>query len=1251
MTSQGSAVAEGQRFDNPEAYIPRDRRRALAFGQQMPDRVHGAGLFADISGFTPLTEALATELGAQRGAEVLTAILGDVISAVIEELDRYGGDVIYFSGDAITCWIDGDDGSRATACALAMQEAMARVGAVTTPGGRPVTLAMKVAIAVGPARRFVVGVPRVQLIDVLAGRLVDQLADAEHHAEKGEVVLDASAIEALGNRVEIAAMRHDDETGRAFGVVARLLVDVPEARVEEPPPLPESTVRQWLLPAVYERMRTGRGEFLAELRAAYPLFLRFGGIDYDDDDEAITKLNEFVIRAQEILDGFGGNVLQLTLGDKGAYLYGVFGSPHAHEDDAARAASAALELLELGSTTAATDIQVGIAHGRLRSGTYGHPMRRTFVCLGDAVNLSARLMSAAPPGRIYVSGTVHGHTADAFTWDQIPSLTLKGKSQPVEVYALTGAVARRSRRQVRYDLPIVGRVDELRELDRRLDVARSGSGQVVGLAAEAGLGKSRLLAEFARNARRAGLDVAFGECQAYGTTTSYLPWREVWRVLLGVDDAAPPARQRAAVERALGAIDPELVPRAPLLEAVVDVEIPENELTASFDPKLRKASVEDLLARCLVALADEPVVIVLEDCHWIDELSKDLLASLVRATSDAPVCFVLAYRPAPEPGGALGLERLAGFGEIELARLDAEASGQIIRSKLAQLVGGDRTVPESLVELISARAEGNPFYVEELLNFLVSRGVDFADQRALEGLDLPNSLQSLILGRIDQLTEAPRRTLKVASVVGRVFPAPVLPRVYPEIGELQDVLEQLDGLRTLDLIAPEREDIRSYLFRHVLIQTVAYESMPFALRSRLHRRVGEDIEREGGEAIDRQLDLLAYHYWHSDDDAKKRDYLWRAATAAQAAYANTAAIDYLERLVPLLEGGERVRAGLALGRSLELTGAWQRAEEVDLEALELAAGLGDDAARAQAELALAEVARKQGRYDDATSRLEAAADVFRRLDDDAGTGQVLHLAGTVAAQRGDYDTARRRYRESLAIRERRDEKDPLARLLANLAIIAEYEGDFDESRRLNLEALAIRTELGDRWAIAMSQNNLGMIALHQRDFAEAATRFDESVRLGREVGDPWVLALGDENRGNAKRGLGDYAGARAGYAAALRAFLVLDDRWDLAFLLEYVAMLATAEGAHATALELAGAAERLREEIGAGRAPALAEELDRELAPSREALGPEAIEAALSRGRALDLDAAAHRALAFCEADRPIDPATESRAGEVPAPG
>ena len=1196
----------------------------------MPDRVHGAGLFADISGFTPLTEALANELGPQRGAEVLTAILGDVISAVIDELDRFGGDVIYFSGDAITCWIDGDDGTRATACALAMQSAMARVGSITTPGGTPITLAMKVAIAVGPARRFVVGVPRVQLIDVLAGRLVDQLADAEHHAEKGDVVLHETAMAAIGDRVAIRETREDHENGRRYGVVDRLLVDVAESRVEEPPPLPESVVRQWLLPAVYERMRTGRGEFLAELRAAYPLFLRFGGIDYDDDDDADVKLDAFVSRAQEILDGFGGNVLQLTLGDKGAYLYGVFGSPLAHEDDAARAASAALELLDLEATTAATDIQVGITHGRLRSGTYGHPMRRTFVCLGDAVNLSARLMSAAPPGRIYVSRTLHDDAGDAFRWEQLPSMKVKGKADAVEVFALTGALTRTSRRQTRYELPIVGRRAELGQLDARLDQARGGRGQVVGIAADAGMGKSRLVAEFVRNARRAGLNVAFGECQAFGTTTSYLAWREVWRTLFGVDEAASVERQRAAIERALSAIDPALLPRAPLLEAVVGIAIPDNELTAAFDPKLRKASLEDLLSRCLAAIATRPQVIVLEDCHWIDEPSKDLLDVLVRASAGLPVCFVVAYRPATEPGGDLGLERLPQFGEIGLGLLDAAEIRQVIRSKLSQLIGGDRETPEPLVELITTRAEGNPFYVEELLNYLVTRGVDPGDLDALQDLTLPNSLQSLILGRIDQLDEEPRRTLKVASVLGRVFNAPVLPRVYPQIGTLETVRGQLDELRSLDLIALDREAEQAYLFRHILTQTVAYESMPFALRATLHHRVGEDLEAGGTEVIERSLDLLAYHYWRSEDDAKKRTYLGLAAAAAAATYANAAAIDYYERLVPLLEGSEHVAALLKLGRILELVGDWGRAEAVTAEALDLATAVGDGDAQGWAHVGLAELARKQGQFDPATVQIDAASGCFEAAGDEAGLGQVLHLAGTVAAMTGDMPTARRRYEESLAIRQRLGDLAKVGALYSNLAIVAEHEGKPEETRRLNELALETRRQAGDRWGVGVSLNNLGALAIREGHTEEGRRQVEEALHLMLEVGDALFAATTRSLLGNAARDVGDFDSARRMYREGLTALAAMDDPISTAEMLEDVALLATATGDHRRAVELVEAADVIRKDVGSVVSSASEDEFAARLAPSLEALGEEAAQAASERGRQLDQAGAIAAALEVC---------------------
>ncbi len=1149
---------------------------------------------------------------------------------------RHGGDVIYFSGDAITCWLDGDDGLRATAAALAMQTAMARVGTIRTPGGATVQLALKVAVAAGNARRFVVGDPEIQLIDVLAGALIDDLADTEHHAEKGEVVLDPSAIEALGVRVRIGTWREDPERERRFGVVEALDTVVPTLEVEEPPALDDDLVRPWLLPAVWDRLRTGRGEFLAELRPAFPLFVRFGGIDYDDDPDAISKLDEFVRRAQRILAGFGGNVLQLTLGDKGAYLYGVFGSPVAHEDDAARAAAAALELRDLERTTQARGIQIGITHGRLRSGTYGHAMRRTFVCLGDAVNLSARLMSAAPAGRIYVGEDVREMAGDAFLWQRLPDLTVKGKTGAIVAHELTGSLERASRRKIRFELELVGRRAELETLDAGLEAALRGEGTIVGIAAEAGMGKSRLVAEFVRSARRRGVVVAFGECQSFGTNTSYFVWREIWRRLLRLEEGDPASDQRAAIEAELEAIDPSLVARAPLLEAVLGLEIPDNEMTAALDAKLRKASLEDLLATSLRArAAGEPLVLVLEDCHWIDALSRDLLAVLGRAAAGLSVLIVLAYRPTAEPGGGLGIERLPSFGEIVLGELDHDDAAALIRSKLEQVRSGivgsaGSEAGDALVALVTERAEGNPFYIEELISYIVAHGVDPADAAAVRALELPESLHSLVLSRIDTVGEEPRRTLKVASVVGRVFEAPVLPGAYPELGELDTVIDQLDTLRAADLVNLDRAADQAYLFKHVATQEVAYESLPFAVRAMLHGRVGAYIERSDPDAVERNLDLLAHHFWNSDDEDRKRSYLARAADAARESYANAAAIDYLTRLVPLLDKGERTAAMLKLAKVQELVGDWTTAEGVATEALALATDLGDLGAQGWSHAALAEVARKQGRFDDATARLDAARTAFDAIGAADGTGQVLHLAGTVAAQRGDYDTAQARYEESLAIRERLDDRASMGGLYSNLGVIEEYRGDYTAARAVNEQALSIRTDIGDRWAIGVSQNNLGMIALHEGAFGEARDRFEASIRLNREVGDAWMVAIGHNNLGTASRGLGDHAAAREHYAASLRAYRDYDDRWALAFLLEDVGVLEAQTGQAERAFELLGAAESLRTTIGSPRGTALEEELAAHLETARATIGDEAAEAAIARGRELDVGRAVELGLAAC---------------------
>ena len=1217
------------------AYIPMDRRQALARGAELPDRDQGAALFADIAGFTPLTEALVRELGRQRGAEELTRYLNLVYDALIDRLHCYGGSAIAFAGDAVTCWFSGDTGHRATAAAFAMQSAMQDFAAITTPLNQTVSLTMKAAVAAGPARRFLVGDPAIRIIDALAGETLVRLAAGEHLAEKGEVIVAAEVQAALGERLEIAATRRDAQ-GRAFAVARRLTQPAAIAAWPDllPAALTDAQVRPWLLPPVYARLRAGMGHFLAELRPTVALFVRFGGIDYDADPAAGSKLDAYIRWIQHVLERYQGTLIDLNIGDKGSYVYVNFGAPIAHEDNATRACAAGLDLrTPPAELSFIGPVQIGISQGRMRAGAYGGAMHRTYGVLGDEVNLAARLMMAAQPGQILVSESAQRGLDDAFVWAALPPIRVKGKTDPAVVFALQAPQRRaaRHRSPTAFATPLIGRRAELAAARAHMDLARQGRGQLVSLVAAAGLGKSRLLAEIVGQGEQAGFLCVGGECEAYGVNTSYLVWQPIWRALLGVDPDGEPDEQIRQLEQRVAAINPALVRRVPLLSAVLNLAIPDNALTRAFDAKLRKTSLEGLLADCLAGLAQRrPLLIALEDCHWLDPLSHDLLETLGQTIAGLPVFVVAAYRP-------LELERLKDvrisalphYVEIALDELQPADLAELARGRLAQLPGAQgRGAPAALVARMVAQAEGNPFYLEELINFIRYNGIDPDDQAALDRLELPSSLQSLVLSRLDQLGESQKTTLKVASVIGRVFRNAWLWGVYPDLGAPGHVVDDLARLTEQEFTAPATgEGEPAHAFKHIITQNVVYESLLHVVRAELHAQVGAYIEESYPDRLGQFVDLLAFHYDRSELTDKRRLYLRRAGEAAQAAYANDAAIDYYGRVLPLLDAADRADTLLKLGEVLRLVGRWDASAARYDEALSLATATGNQSTQAWSRIASGELLRLQGKYAEAWEQFTRAQIIFAAMDNRQGVAQVLHVGGTLAAQQGDYATAEARYNASLALRQQLGDRDGEARLLSNLAIIAEYQGNLDAALHLNRRSLAIRRDLGDRATIANSVNNLGNVLLARGDYAAARASLEEAVALQREIGDRWGLANALNNLGNAVRAQAGYAEARRLYTESLTINRTLGDRWALAYLLEDLGCLAALEGEAERSLVLVGAAAALRGVIGAPLPPADQAKLDQTLAPARAALGDVA-DAASRRGQALPLDAALDFALA-----------------------
>jgi predicted ATPase/class 3 adenylate cyclase len=1217
------------------AYIPMDRRQVLATGADLPERMQGSALFADISGFTPMTEALSQALGAQQGAEELTRYLNMVYDALVNQLHAFGGSVIGFSGDAITCWFDGDSGIRAAGCAMAMQAAMQTFASIELPGDKSVALGIKIAISSGTAGRLLVGDPEVQVVDAVFGQMIDTLAMAEHQAEKGEVLLDESTADNLRAELMIRAWRVDPHSGQRFAVIAGTKKPIPPSPWPPIPvqSIPEQSIVPWLLPLVISRLKDGRGEFLAELRPAIALFLSFSGIDYEGDRAVAAKLDDFMRRIQAVLAKYEATLLQLTIGDKGSYIYAAFGAPIAHEDEAVRAASSALEIIALcGSLAYLREVKVGICQGRMRTGAYGGRTRRTYGVLGQAVNMAARLMQAAAPGQILVDQSVQNFLTDTFTFGEQLHLRVKGKADTITAFSLLGTRNRPTIRlqEPRYELPMVGRKHELEIVQDTVQKVLLKQGQVIGISGEAGIGKSRLIAEIIRIGEANGLTGYGGECQSYGTNTSYLVWHSIWQAIFGLNPNMPLEKKIQAIHARIEQIDPGLSGRIPLLAPVLNLPIPDNELTSTFDAKLRKSSLEALLVDCLrFQTRNSPTLLILENCHWLDELSHDLLEVLGRTIADLPVIIVLAYRP-PELQRIKSprLSQLAYYQEISLAALAPDEIRSLIQYKLAKHFSPQSDISPVLIQSITNRSEGNPFYVEELLNYLRDNNIKPSDSRAIELLELPSSLHSLILTRIDQRTESQKATLKVASVIGRQFNASWLWEAYDQLGDVAQIQADLELLSKLDITPldqPEPELV--YLFKHIVTQEVAYESLPYAMRAHFHGQLGGFIECCYCDNTDQCVYLLAHHYERSQDVQKGREYLLRSAELASAAYANDAAIDYYLRLLTLLTAAEQIPIKIKLGKIFSLVGRWQEAEAVFEQALAQADAIGDLPSSAWCTVERAELLGKQGDYLAAAEWLQKAREAFEALDDRAGVGQVLHTAGTQQAQQGHTDQARLLYQESLAIRTELGDQYNAAALLSNLGILARWQSDYALAFQLGQEALRIRQDMGNKWAIAISLSNLGNLAVDQQDYARAQPYLEEAVKIMREVGDRYNLAIMINNLGNAIREQGNLELARTLYKESLTINRELGGQWAMAYVLQDMGYLAVLAADYERALRLIGAASALREEIGAKLSPTEQEKLDQTLAVVRQALEPHHGEHALAEGQKLSQDQAIQYAL------------------------
>ena len=1181
-------------------FIPQDRLRAIARGETLPSQTQGSAIFADISGFTPLTEKLTRTLGPRKGVEALSYQLNAVYGALIDQVESYGGSIISFAGDSIIGWFkDGDSPAslRAVTCAQGMQTAMQEFK----------ELSLKVIITSGSARRLVVGDPDIQRMDTLAGKTIARLAIGERVIQKGEILLDEATLITVQECVTFGEQRIDSHSSEKFTILQ--VLEYPSKQVNYPPldmsGLTAESLRPWLPEALYQREQGGMVSFLTELRPAVPLFVNFSGIDYDQDVDAEQKLNTFIIHAQRVIAKYDGVLLQLVIGDKGSYLYAVFGGFTAHEDDAQRAVYAALELKQIPrALTYIQSLQTGISLGTLRVGVYGNALRNTYAALGDDVNLAARLMTTASIDEILITGRVQIDIGDRFTLEPREPLPMKGKAEPQPVFAVTGISHHRATRlpEPAYRLPMVGRQEELALVNEKLNLAIQGMGQVVAITAEAGMGKSRLIAEIIRLARKRGFIGYGGACQSSGTNTAYLVWQPIWQAFFDLDPEMPQRKQIRLLEGELEDRVPDRMESLPLLGLILDLPLPDNEFTRALEPKDRKSALEILLEDCLKSATQEtPLLIVLEDLHWIDPLSHDLLETLARISENLPVCFVLAYRPPDSVRLHVPrVEALPYFTKIELQDLTASEAEQLIRAKLAQLFPErPGSLPRELVAELTLKSQGNPFFIEELLNYLHDRGLNPFERPALQELDLPASLQTLILSRIDQLTESQKITLKVASVIGRLFPFSWLHGYYPSLGEENIVKAHLNELSKLDLTPLDTPDPElAYLFKHIVTQEVAYESLSYSTRAHLHELLARYLETACPD--DPRIDIITFHYGRSDNLEKKREYLRISGDHAQAAYSNETALEYYKLALALSpEPEEEIELRLNSGTIYQMIGERDKARNYFQQALHVAALHHHQPKIVECEIKMGAAWILQSEYSQAMEWLEKAHAHAIQIDDAVGICDVLReigiirwrladfekaddylqksinlarqlnekkreayalsVLGQLKAQAGKLMEAHDIFEAGLALAREMNDKRRMSGTLNNYATIYYYEGNYAKAQDLLIESSSVAREIGDKRALGLSLNNLGNTFYARDDFATAKKYYEEALVVGRESGDKYVRSLALTSLGITLFRQGKLIEAGLYYQESLGLNREINDKVGLSLLHCYLGLLALAQ--------------------------------------------------------------------------------------------
>ena len=1149
-----SAPADPQRRLDP--YIPRVLLRQLVTEPDVRlQTVDGTVVFADISGFTKLSERLARQ--GREGSEELTDTIGSSLSTLLAVAYENGGSLLKFGGDALLLLFEGEGHVvRAAHAAAGMRSTLRRIGRLETSAGR-VTLRISQGVHSGTFHLFLAGGSHREL--VLAGPAVSATVRMEKAAGAGDIVLSAAAAAALGE----AALGAPKGEGRLLGVPPGL----PPLPPAEPAPQPSLEQVAGCLSTMV-RAHALAAHTHPEHRHVAIAFVRFEGIDALIDEEgadaAADAVDRLVRVAQRAADEHEVCFLGSDADDDGGKILLTAGAPRAIGEDEQRLL---LAVRAIADADLRLPLRIGVNRGNVFAGDIGPAYRRTYTVMGDAVNLAARVMAKAPPGEIYATAGVLERSGTRFETTELEPFSVKGKSKPVPAWSLGRPIRGQGRADDR--LPLVGRAQELAALEHALASARAGAGRLIEIVGEPGIGKSRLNEELL--ARATGIPSLRATGEAFTATTPYVLWRELLRQIIGVGWEDPDPVVLSRLTECIEQDAPELRPWLPLLALPLDVDPPMTPEVEALAPEFRRRRLHEVVIVFLRAMTRGPTLVTIDGGQHVDEASADLLGAVAREIETVP-WLVVVMRREVEAGGflapqAIGVVQLTP-GPLASAELRA----------LADAATDAEPLPPHVLDLAVERSAGNPQFLRDLL-----RAAAAGDE------ELPDTIEAAAMARIDRLEPGDRMLIRRASILGLSFH----PRFLAEVLDAEVAPPTAETWARLGAFLTADGD--GYLrFRRGVVRDAAYEALPYRLRRTLHAAVGRRMEEDYAEMLDEVGGLLSLHFFRAGDHTRTWTYARSAARRAEERFAYAAAAGLHRRALEAartleVPPGELAEEWEALGEAYTRTGEVSRAVSAFRRAREL---LPEDRVRAAGLMHRnARVNERVGRTRSAVRWAHRGLRELEGVDGPEAAAERARLVttlGSVRRQQGRTAEAARLFRDGLRDAELAGD-DVLEARAGFMLDWALFELGRREEAVRSERALEIYERVGDLERQAVVLNNLGMFAYWEGRWTRASELYARAAETSERAGDAWAAAYGDCNIGELLADQGRYEQAELRLRRARRVWRGTQDDAGVAFTSALLGRLAAREGRGEEGIELIRLAIRDFRDLDAAGDAALSE--------------------------------------------------------------